>query len=323
MQDTVLILTNSEDDLHVVPVIERLERGSRKFFRFDSDRFAGGEQSVHIYQGADGMAFTITNAGAILESHEVRSVWYRRPTLLNLGFISDIAQRQQTEAEINGFLEGMYSLLNDAFWLSNPAAIRQAQSKIFQLSLVQSMGFATPKTLVTNNPEEFWVFWKECSGNIVYKTLKQPYFDYENYSFVVPTTKIGEEHLANIELIKFTPALFQELLEKRYEVRVTVVGEKVFAVTIDSQAHEATSLDWRNAAYVDKLNYELIDLPPAVEVFSRELVRRLGLLFGAIDFVVNRRGDYVFLEINPNGQWQWLEYFTGAKISESIADVLV
>ncbi|MFH1551449.1 MAG: hypothetical protein ABIC36_01045 [bacterium] len=112
-------------------------------------------------------------------------------------------------------------------------------------------------------------------------------------------------------------------MDKSYEVRVTVVGQTIFAVRINSQAHEATKIDWRNPAYIDKLGYRSMDLPKIIQYQCQRIVQELGLNFGAIDLVVDSKGDYIFLEINPNGQWQWLEYFTGINISGAIADMLI
>ena len=322
MHDTILILTNTEDDLHTELVEEKLLSAGQKVFRFNVDLMAIGETHINIVSTDNCIEFVITNRHATLVSNHIKSVWYRRPSFLNLQ-IKDVIQKQQAEEEISSCLEGMWLTLSTSFWISNPHSIERARKKVYQLSLASKIGFTIPKTLITNDPIKVKSFFDACNGKIIYKTLKQSYFDYSEKSYAIPTTLITLQHLEKIRLIQSTPSFFQEQLDKSYEVRVTVVGQTVFAVRIDSQAYEATKVDWRNPAYIDKLNYRSINLPKIIQCQCQQMVRELGLNFGAIDLVVNSKGDYIFLEINPNGQWQWLEYFTGINISGAIADMLI
>lgn len=115
----------------------------------------------------------------------------------------------------------------------------------------------------------------------------------------------------------------QEYIEKAFELRVTVVGEEVFACKIDSQAQqeETGRIDWRQG-YEHGLRQEAYALPDSVSSQCVAFLRRMGLNFGCFDFIVTPSGEYVFLECNPNGQWLWIELTVGLKISEAIADFL-
>lgn len=322
MRDTILILTNTEDDLHTKLVMNKLLLAGQKVFRFDVDLMTAGETYINVISADNRIKFTVVDRCLTLDSEYIKSVWYRRPSFFNLQ-IKDIVQKQQAEEEISSCLEGIWLTLSDSFWISNPDSIERARKKVYQLSLASKIGFTIPKTLITNDPAKVKSFFNVCHGKIIYKTLKQSYFDYLEKSYTIPTTPITSQHLEKIELIRTTPSLFQEQLDKSYEVRVTVVGQTIFAVKIDSQSHEATKIDWRDPAYIDKLNYSSLNLPETIQYQCQQIVQKLGLNFGAIDLVVNSRGDYIFLEINPNGQWQWLEYFTGINISGAIADMLI
>lgn len=322
MRDTILILTNTEDDLHTKPVIDKLLLADQKVFRFDVDLMTSGKTHINVVSIDNCIEFVIISCCATVASNYVKSVWYRRPSFFNLQ-IKDVIQKQQAEEEILSCLEGVWLTLSNSFWVSNPHSIERARKKVYQLSLASKIGFTIPKTIITNNPIKVKSFFDACDGKIIYKTLKQSYFDYSEKSYNIPTTLITPQHLEKIELIQTTPSFFQEQLDKSYEVRVTVVGQTVFAVKIDSQAYEATKIDWRNPAYIDKLDYKIINLPKIIQYQCQQIVQELGLNFGAIDLVVNLKGEYIFLEINPNGQWQWLEYFTGINISGAIADMLV
>jgi glutathione synthase/RimK-type ligase-like ATP-grasp enzyme len=90
----------------------------------------------------------------------------------------------------------------------------------------------------------------------------------------------------------------------------------VFATRIDNP----DELDWRRGRH--NIAYQPYEMPENVLVGVRRLMRSLGLVFGALDFVVTDEGHH-FLEINPNGQWGWIENETGQPISRAIADALV
>src|SRR5207249_3343457 len=111
----------------------------------------------------------------------------------------------------------------------------------------------------------------------------------------------------NLEKYSLTPSIFQEYIEKEYELRITVVGEKVFAAKVDSQKQDETKIDWRK----HKTLFQQYSLPKEISDKCVELTQKLNLSFGAIDIIRNKEGQYTFLEINPNGQWAWLDIEVG------------
>jgi glutathione synthase/RimK-type ligase-like ATP-grasp enzyme len=125
------------------------------------------------------------------------------------------------------------------------------------------------------------------------------------------------------ETVPLCPHLLQSEIDKRFDVRVTVVGSKHFACRIYSQDYSETEVDFRRSSATGRrLRHEIISLPDAVAKACTTLVEMLGLRFGAIDLVEDDDG-FVFLEINPNGQWAWIEQVTGAPIAHEIAELLL
>ena len=114
------------------------------------------------------------------------------------------------------------------------------------------------------------------------------------------------------------PVTFQEKVEKASDIRVTVVEDDVFAAEILSQARQSSKVDWRATDDPD-LEHRPHKLPATLADQCRRLVSKLGLGFGAIDFALKPDGTYVFFEINPNGEWLWLEDQLSLPISDSIA----
>jgi len=109
-------------------------------------------------------------------------------------------------------------------------------------------------------------------------------------------------------------------VNKQYEVRLTVVDERFFAARIDAGS-DAARIDWRRD--YDSLSYEVIsELPADVCAGVRRLMRSFGLRFAAMDFIVDPAGTRHFLDLNPNGQWAWIEDATGLPITAALADAL-
>jgi hypothetical protein len=322
MNGAVLVLTNTEDGEHTNVVISKLERAGEGVFRLDVDKLASGEIRVLFSANSTGARFTLLSGNSLLDSKDIKSVWYRRPNHFNLK-IKDPVQRSYTERELSTFLDGLWSIVPQrAFWLSYPRSLEHARKKIYQLELAQELGLLIPRTIITNDPEKVKEFYSSCHGKMVFKAIYHEFLNYGDKTFNIPTTLVTERHLAQIDLIKNLPALFQEFISKDYEMRITVVGEKFFCIKIDSQKNPLTIVDWRNPIYINHLSYSEIKTPDWLKRICAEMLRILDLSFGAFDFVVDKKGRVFFLEVNPNGQWYWLESLTGALISDAIVDTL-
>lgn len=322
MHNVILVLTNSKDGQHTDAVVSKLRQKGQRAFRFDADVFANGESQLDFYSDRSRFGFNMKNADRILSSEEVKSVWYRRPNSLHLK-IKDPVQRSYAEEEITNLLEGLWMSMPDVFWLNNPVYLTRARKKIYQMFLAREAGFMMPKTIITNDPDRARQFYHECGGKIIFKAIQGELLDYGEKSFSIPTTLITERHIENINLIKRAPALFQEFVEKAYELRITVVGDKIFPVKIEPLVDISHAVDWRYPELMSKLSYLETALPKEISVFCFHLLQKLRLSFGAFDFIVGKNGEVYFLEINPNGQWYWLEDRTGLLISDAIADMLI
>jgi D-alanine-D-alanine ligase-like ATP-grasp enzyme len=109
---------------------------------------------------------------------------------------------------------------------------------------------------------------------------------------------------------------------KAFEVRVTMIGDRCFGLRIDSQVDERTRFDWRKHQDPATIPYMAWDIPDSVRKMCAEMLTRLGLVYGAFDFIVVPDGTYTFLEINPHGQWVWVEEFSGQPLAEAFVDLL-
>ena len=136
------------------------------------------------------------------------------------------------------------------------------------------------------------------------------------------THRVEEEHLQNLEGVRHVPCMFQERVEKKFELRITVVGKQIFTAEIHSQLSPRTRDDWRRYD-LQNTPHRVHDLPPAIAESCFNLLSHYQLNFGAIDMIVTPDDRYVFLELNPNGQWLWIEHLTHMPITAAIADMLI
>ena len=247
------------------------------------------------------------------------AVWYRRlripttPPGMDAG-IYDFCVRENRSALIGGLIG------HETRWMSHPGAIWKAEFKPYQLRIAAQIGLDIPKTLISNRPESIRAFYQKY-GPIIAKPVRSGYVVKDGVECAVFTTKLEDEAMIDLSDASLSPTIYQEFLPKAYDIRVTIVGRKLFAVTIDSQSDPNAVIDWRKTEN-PLLPHAPIELPEPLQQSLLELMSRMSLTYGAIDLVLTPDGRYVFLEINPNGQWLWIDEMLSLGISDSIAEWL-
>lgn len=246
---------------------------------------------------------------------DVGCAYYRRPTAFELadGMGEEVRQFATTEARMG--LGGVLATLPR--WFNHPADIASVEYKPVQLAQARACGLAVPATIITNDPKEAAAF-AERNGRVVYKPLTQGAITEAGQARVVFTTPIATADLDGS--VALTAHLLQAWVDKQYEVRLTVVDDQHFAARIDAGSPEA-AIDWRSD--YENLIYSEVELPSEVTAGVGALMRRLRLRFAAIDLIVDRHGVHHFVDLNPNGQWAWIEDATGMPIASAIADALL
>ena len=312
--DTVLVVTASYD---MAPeyVGAALDRRGVPFFRLDTDRFP-----AEVLASFDPQAgLKIRDGVRSISGKEVRSVWYRRNVAPNLPEGLEPGTHEFCEREARAFLEGTLAALPTERWLSPPQAIWRAERKPYQLSVAAQLGFTLPHTVMTNEAAVVRSLANETQ--LVAKALSSGYISHAQGNWAIFTSALGPEDILVLDGLAMAPVTFQEKVDKLCDVRVTVVGDKVFAAEILSQDRESSRVDWR-ATDDPNLEHRAHELPSKLADRCRLLVSHLGLSFGAIDFALKPDGTYVFFEINPNGEWLWIEDQLGLPIADTIAEWL-
>jgi glutathione synthase/RimK-type ligase-like ATP-grasp enzyme len=253
---------------------------------------------------------------------EITAVLYRHRRLPRAPVVRDPEARQMAESELLALLDGALLSL-DVVWVNHPAANQLARHKPLQLRLAHAEGFTLPSTCITDNPVTVRELWREWDGQMIAKLVGGQVAESPGQDpYAVFTTRLEADDLADDAAIAACPAIYQRLIEKEADLRVTVVGRNLFACRIPSQEQAEGSVDWRRAgrAVLPPTPYELDD---GTARRCRRLAQRLGLEFAGIDLVLTPAGEIVFLEINATGQWAWIEDATGLPIAAAIAERLL
>jgi glutathione synthase/RimK-type ligase-like ATP-grasp enzyme len=323
MKDVVLIITNN-GDVHATLVIDRLHNIGQASYRFNTEQFPlNAALTVTLKGGAVGSILTTEGP---LDLNRVKSVWYRRPTapLIEPGSLSD-GYAKFIRNESGAALWSLYTTL-EAFWMNPPLTNRYLiqNNKLFQLKVASQIGLDVPDTIITNRPEDLASFCKAHGGIVAVKMLKGDWFmkEGEDGAYFLFTQKITTQQILNhADSIKLSPILAEEYIDKALELRITIIGDQIFACAIHSQHSERTKIDWRRYDF-ENVPHEACSIPEEVRSKLLLYMRRLGLVYGAIDMIITPDNHYVFIEINPSGQWLWIEELTGMPISQTIAALL-
>ena len=316
-KDQIVVVTQM-DDPHADEVITKLVGMGHEPVRLNTDDIP---ENVVISLGfaGDVGAWTgtidVQTNGRRIDVEAIRSVWWRRPGPYLLPDDFSAQEREFAVDEIDHALRGLWASL-DCYWVSYPESIRQASWKGGQLRRAAELGFEVPRTLVTTNPEAARAFYDDCGGQLCYKVLTDPFLGAPKMAekhpeelapepHETPTTMITAAELEMLDSVRLVPCLFQEYVPKRLELRVTVIGEEVFAAEIHSQDHEKARVDWHGQ--YDGVSFRKATLPVEVAERCLALARSYDLNYSAIDLVLTPDGRYVFLENNPNGQFRFVE----------------
>lgn len=253
----------------------------------------------------------------VVDLDRIEAVWYRSPEAFSVSPELSPAEQQHCRVEAKYGLGGVLASLA-ALWVNHPSRLADAAYKPVQLALAREVGLRAPDTLITNDPEDARRFVR--SGRTVTKLLGPNTISESSQRKLSFTQVITPDDCDDSPGFRATTHLFQRWVPKAWEARVIVVGDLFTAVRINA-ASDASYIDWR--ADYPALGYEVIELPADVESGIRALMSSFGLLYGALDFAITPDHEWVFLEINPGGQYGWLESATRIPFTGYLADLLM
>ena len=308
----ILVISHDDDD-HARGVIAVLRDLGADARLFDVASFPQQASLALRYGDLEGCDLTLEDAQGRLDLRAVDTVWWRRPQPLELDPRVPPAEVQFTYTECAEAITGLWTTL-EAFWVNDPGRDRAAAHKAHQLRVADDAGLRIPRTLITNDPHRARAFVDELApAPTVYKCFSATPEHWRE------TRVLRADELALLVRVAIAPVIFQEYVPAEVDVRVTIVGDACFPAAITAAA-DAYPVDFR--IDLDRTHIEPTELPGDVEARLRDLLARLGLVYGAIDLRRTPDGEHVFLEVNPAGQWRFVERQTGQPITEAVARTL-
>ncbi|WAL68721.1 ATP-grasp ribosomal peptide maturase [Amycolatopsis cynarae] len=241
----------------------------------------------------------------------VRSVYWRRPRWPEFTHLDD-ADARFAAAQVRHGLGGTLYALDGPLWVNHPSRIAAADYKVAQLAAAARLGLRVPPTLVTNDLNEAREFIT-AHREVIFKTLRWTPYERDGVRMTTWAEPVTVDDLD--ETVGAAPHLFQARVDKTADLRVLIVGEQVFAVRIESGL-----LDWRKD--YSALSYRVVDLPDRLSQTLRDYLGHFGLVSGSFDLALDQNGEPHWLELNPNGQWGWLETETGLPMATAFAELL-
>jgi ATP-grasp ribosomal peptide maturase len=309
--NTVVVLTAPEDTTADLVVKELNQRGAR-VFRVDLSDFP---LSLSVSAWFDGSwRGEIRNESKSVNLSDIRSIYVRRPTAFVFPESMTDSERRFATREARRGIGGLLMSL-PCLWINNPSKAADAEYKPYQYATAAQCGLNVPRTVITNAPADAGEHSAHLGSEIVYKTLASASVVDGRKVKLVYTKPIESADMADSR-ISLTASQFQQRILKVRDVRATVVGRRVFAANIVADT-DGGLLDWRSDYAV--LSYEPVSLPPSVESSLLAMTERLGLAFAAADFVVTAGELHYLVDLNPSGQWGWIQEATGLPIAAAIA----
>jgi ATP-grasp ribosomal peptide maturase len=311
---TVLVVADDRDET-ADRVCTVLRERAVPVFRFDTADFPGRVRLHAELDGGEWAGYLARDGGERVDLAEVRSVFLRRPRPFEVPAHLTVAERWHAATESRYGLGGVLVSLPVPY-VNHPARSADAAYKPRQLRDLRACGLTTPPTLITNSADAVRRF-AERHGTLVCKALAACVLHTGGTAHVAYTRKITD--LDDLDGVDYAAHLFQPFISSEYAVRLTVIGPRFHAVLITAGSDRA-AVDWRSD--YDSLTYEVIELPPSVVTGVAAYMKMSGLHYGAWDFLVQEDGTHVALEINPEGNYSWIEEETPLPISASIASFL-
>ncbi len=312
----MIAIISADNDVHAQAVISKLVAKGGSYCMIDLSKYPSQSKLTINYDAHSEYSSAKWQSEATsVDFEDCRVIWWRRPQPFEIdSTITDIDNKNFAFVEAMNAFAGLWLTL-DAYWINHPTRDEEAARKVYQLKVAQQVGLRIPDTSITSDIEEARRFINRHGvGQTVYKAFSGTEQAWRE------TRLIKQEELDLISGVRYAPVIFQEYIPLGLDFRITVVGDKIFPAAINSRGTEY-EVDFRMV--MESAQFENGILPAEVTASLHALMRKLGLVYGAIDMRQTPEGEFVFLEINPAGQWLFVEERTGQPITQALADLML
>jgi ATP-GRASP peptide maturase of grasp-with-spasm system len=299
----------------------------------DIDNHGGPKISINNKE----IKLQINIDGVLIDPSAIKVVWFRRWAYNNRHRKVELFKNKLHHNDLNLFmsyhhvyqeLQGvslfLFSALASADWLGDPNTA--APNKLQMMKSATEIGLDVPDTLITTDIEDVRAFAKK-HGEVVTKPVSDMLLCvFDDVVFASYTCVVPDSFLSDSTWRGSFPSLFQEKLEKKYEVRTFYLDGRFYSMAMFSQHIPATQIDFRRYSFENPARTVPYQLPAEIEDKLKILMKTLCLDTGSIDIIRTVDGRYVFLEVNPNGQFGMVSepcnYFLEKKVARYLAERL-
>ncbi len=304
-----LLVITSKGDVHADQVITKLNEAGRKdkIIRLNTEDLLLGTKTK---LSGSGLNITILDSKLRITNEESYIIWFRRPEIPNLLNDLDIGIKDFVNSELEGVLRSIYYSLHSSphIWINDLLSMRRWRWKPLQLNLADKIGLIVPQWVITNDYDIFSEF-KDKHSKVCIKHINTPIFHSSKHQAHAVYNRVLQSKYSKKQ-VESSYNFLQKYIDKSYEIRTTVIGDKVYSFKIESQSHELSQEDFRRLNPFE-IKHSFTQLPKQIEDKIYEMMGVMGVKYGAFDFLVDKSGNIYFLEVNLNGQWLWLEKATG------------
>ncbi|KKT14313.1 MAG: hypothetical protein UW76_C0023G0006 [Parcubacteria group bacterium GW2011_GWF2_44_8b] len=324
---TILLIAGLGQRYYYDPFLKACETKDLRICIFDPNRFPS-EASISIAFDVCGALTGFIDvleyrSGELMSSRlliqDINIAWYLREDSTQVkegNFLEDRFSNNESRGAIRSFL----SVLR-CKWVNRKETIDfLASNKLYQQLIANHVGLLVPATLISNNADSVTNFSDPEEG-LLLKSIGYIKLDEEGRKFLYSQRFSHSEIVESAEAIRRCPIFCQEYVQKLYEYRVMVIGNRVLACRIDSQASEKTKVDWRHYDF-ENVEHSPVELPLGIQENLLRFMKMIGLQYGAIDLIETPKREFVFLEVNPSGQWGWIADFARLPIPEAVVEML-
>jgi hypothetical protein len=308
----MILIVTIDDDLHGLAVQACLRRRGVECHILASDTIVGTDcLSIFIGTSKD-YALIKTTEGIELDVSNVSLIWLRRPKALQKADLTGVLEESHRNLINNDTSGSISGILESAFngkWISHPRYTERASNKIIQLTAAKRVGLTIPATLVSQIPRDVLRFYSDSAKQVIVKPIVG------TPGPLLFTQMLTPHHLAAEASIRACPAIYQSFIPGKRHIRLNYFRDQAFAFAIDT-----SELDWRPDLNVPISKW---DVPPTLLKRAGCLLQELGLAMGVFDFKESPSGEIFFLEVNPQGQFLFLEGITGEPLTERFVDFLM
>lgn len=325
MVNTLIISSLSERYYYDAFVRECNKLGVRVGI-LDPENFTRENQHMVIHLHNENQTGTIevvelgddSNSTITVNICDVKVAWYLRVNrAVRISEINETANRFKWSETLSALNSVLHIL--PCKWINTFESIERLNSnKLLQQLYAVKADLKTPDTIMSNCAKTVSNFCEKHGGRVLIKSIGNTNLDADGRMVLYSEIFKTDELSCSSDAIRACPVYAQEYIPKRYEYRVMVIGDEVLACRIDSQASKKTSIDWRYYDF-DNVAHVSVKLPTEISAKLLAFMRSVNLGYGAIDMIETPHGDFVFLEVNPSGQWDWISKLAGLPIAGSVA----